>query len=422
MAEPDVVTPLKPIARLTRANMAGMPGVWVVVGTELLVYALIMALFLIEGGWILILDVLLAAGALVVARRAPWTWQTMRAAFSAHPRVTWVFLAALLLVVPLVLASSAYWLFILITAGLYLMAALGLNLQLGSTGMMNLASAAFMAFGAYTAGMLALDAGWPSWLTILAGPIVTGLFSILLFIPVLKTKGHYLALVTIAFQFMVTILLDNLEFTGGPQGLKNIPLFSLFGYSFNHTINLGPLTLHFYTNFYYLMLAIVFLLILVARRIHHSWVGVTLSTIRDDDVAAQTSGAQVNKWKLMIFVLGNCFIGLSGAFYSHMVGFISPPNFTFEKSLVLVSIVILGGMDNIFGIIAGSLLLIVLPEKLRFVQDYRFLIYGLVLIIMLIFRPRGILPFRPRTWLAGRPEQPKPEAATAKSEPAGKPL
>jgi branched-chain amino acid transport system permease protein len=119
---------------------------------------------------------------------------------------------------------------------------------------------------------------------------------------------------------------------------------------------------------------------------------------------------------LVIFVLGNCFIGLAGAFYSHMVGFISPPNFTFEKSLVMVSIVILGGMDNIFGIILGSLLLIVLPEKLRFVQDYRFMIYGIVLVVMLIFKPRGLLQFVPRSFasLIRRPASEKKPAIEVK--------
>lgn len=264
--------------------------------------------------------------------------------------------------------------------------------------MMNLAAAAFMAFGAYSAGLLALDLGVPPVLTLIAGSLITGLFSILLFIPVLKTKGHYLALVTIAFQFMVVILLDNLEFTGGPQGLKNIPPFNLFGYNFSKPIDLGFTTFHFYSNYYYLMLFLVVLLAAAGQRIYQSWVGVTLATIRDDEVAAKTSGVQINRWRLLIFVIGNCFIGLSGAFYAHMVWFISPPNFTFEKSLVFVSIVILGGMDNIFGIIVGSLLLVLLPEKLRVIQDYRFLIYGLVLVIMLIFQPKGIIPFKVREY------------------------
>jgi len=173
---------------------------------------------------------------------------------------------------------------------------------------------------------------------------------------------------------------------------------NFFGYNFNEPLNLGFITLDKYANYYYAMLLMLFALGITAQRIYGSWVGVTAATIRDDEVAAQTNGVQINKWKLTLFILGNCFIGLSGAFYSHMVGFISPPNFAFDKSLVMVSIVILGGMDNVLGIILGAFLLIILPEKLRFIQGYRFMIYGIVLIVMLIFQPRGLLPFIPRNY------------------------
>ena len=158
------------------------------------------------------------------------------------------------------------------------------------------------------------QAYWPlmlvggSWATLIAGAIVTGLFSIILFIPVLKTKGHYLALVTIAFQFMVVILAENVEFTGGPQGSKNIPYLTILGYSFNEPINLGFITLHKYANYYYLGLFLAIVVALVCMRIYRSWVGVTAATIRDDEVAAKTNG-EVNYWKLVIFVLGNSFIG-----------------------------------------------------------------------------------------------------------------
>lgn len=387
------------MTKQTQLKMDTRSGLGWVIGVEVVIYALFMALFLIEGAWILILDTVLVVAAVIALRRFPHWRELITTAFQEHSKASKIFGAILLLIVPTVLKSSPYWLFMLVTAGLYVMAALGLNLQLGSTGMMNLAAAAFMAFGAYAAGLLALDLGVPPVLTVIAGGLITGLFSVFLFVPVLKTKGHYLALVTIAFQFMVVILLDNLEFTGGPQGLKNIPPFEFLGYSFSKPINLGFTSFHFYTNYYYLMLVMVVLLLIVAQRIYQSWVGVTLATIREDEVAAKTSGVQINKWRLLIFVIGNCFIGLSGAFYAHMVGFISPPNFTFDKSLVLVSIVILGGMDNVFGIIIGALLLVLLPEKLRVIQDYRFLIYGLVLIVMLIFQPKGIIPFKVRDHL-----------------------
>lgn len=382
-----------------KRSLTGPLGIGTILGIEIAIYALFLALLLVPGGWILIAEVLLLVAVLVYLRRNPALGRPIQELFSTHAKVAWIAAIVLVLAVPFFVSSSPYWLFTIIVAGLFLTACLGLNLQLGSSGMVNLASAAFYAVGAYAAGLLALHLGWPAWITILAGALVAGLFSVLLFIPVLKTKGHYLALVTIAFQFMVVILLDNMEWTGGPQGLKNIPLFSIAGYSFNTSINLGFIKLPSYANFYYLMILMVAVVGVASQRIYHSWVGVTLSTIRDDEIAAQTFGVQINRWKLVIFSLGNFFIGLAGAFYSHLVGFISPPNFAFDKSLVMVSIVILGGMDNVFGVIVGSLLLIILPEKLRVVQEYRFLIYGLVLVVMLIFRPRGLIPFQARDFV-----------------------
>ena len=380
------------------ASLPRSVGIGILLGVEVAVYALFLALLLAPGGGILVAEVLLLIAVLFYLRRKPGLGAQIRELLVANSRIAWAGAIVLVLALPLFVSSSPYWLFTIIIAGLFLTACLGLNLQLGSAGMVNLASAAFYAVGAYTAGLLALTWGLPAWMTLLAGALMAGLFSALLFIPVLKTKGHYLALVTIAFQFMVTILLDNMEWTGGPQGLKNIPLFSIAGYSLNTDVNLGFVRLPGYANFYYLMLLIVAVTGIASQRIYHSWVGVTLSTIRDDEIAAQTFGVQVNRWKLLIFSLGNCFIGLAGAFYAHLVGFISPPNFTFDKSLVMVSIVILGGMDNVFGIILGSLLLVILPEKLRVVQDYRFLIYGIVLVVMLIYRPRGVLPFKARDY------------------------
>jgi branched-chain amino acid transport system permease protein len=379
-------------------NLTGPLGIPVILLIEVIAFSLVMAVFLIEGGWILIAEIILGAGILFFLNKAPGVKNALKEGFSVHKIIAAVGAIVLLLLPPFLLVKSAYWLFVVINAIIFIIACLGLNLQLGSTGMMNLAGAAFMAFGAYSAGLLSLNAGWPSWATLLAGLLVTGLFSVILFIPVLKTKGHYLALVTIAFQYMVVILCENMEFTGGPQGLKNIPYLSFFGYSFNEPINLGFIVLHKYANYYYFALILAFIVAVICQRIYKSWVGVTASTIRDDEVAARTNGVKINYWKLIIFVLGNCFIGLSGAFFAHLIGFISPPNFVYERSLVMVSIVILGGMDNIFGIILGAILLMTLPEKLRVIQEYRFLIYGLLLIIMLIFKPKGLLPFVPRDY------------------------
>ena len=295
---------------------------------------------------------------------------------------------------PLIIRQSTYWLLIMIQTGLYLIAALGLNIQLGSTGMMNLASAAFYGVGAYTAGLLSLRLGLPAIFTLPAAGIVAALFGLVLYIPIYKTKGHYLALVTMAFGLMIVLALDNTEFTGASQGLMNIPSMNFFGYDF-----LSPLAgLHFYTNYYYLMLILVILALLISVRLFNSWVGLTFSTIRDDEIAAKCCGVNTNRWRLTSFVTGTAFMGIAGAFYAHMVGFISPPNFQFVESLFIVSIVILGGMDNILGVVVGTLILVILPEKMRVITEYRVLIYGLLIVIMLIFRPEGLIPFRPRKY------------------------
>ena len=388
---------------MTEERKKTLTGPAPILALEVAIYGLFVALLLVPTVWIIIVELALAGGAILYLRRKPALGEQLGELFAAHKKVASAGIIFLILITPFCLASSPYWLFVVITAGLFMLAALGLNLQLGSGGMVNLAGFAFYAVGAYTAGLLALNLGWPTWLTIPAGAVMAGLFSILLFIPILKTTGSYLALVTIAFQFMMVILLDNLEWTGGPQGLKNMPLFSIGGYSFATNLRIGPLELPFYANFYYLLVLLVAVVVIVCHRFYQSWVGVTLSTIRDDEIAAKTSGVNVNRWKMIAFTLGNCFIGLAGAFYSHLVGFISPPTFSFDRSLILVSIVILGGMDNIIGVIFGALLLILLPEKLRVISDYRFLIYGIVLIVMLIFRPKGAFPSKVRDFadLAG---------------------
>ncbi len=371
-------------------------GIATVLGLEWGIFLLFLALILFQGGWILVTEIVLVTASIFYLNRNPHIKQTIAINFQTHRSVALLGAAVAIVIFPFTMYKNAYWLYNVVIALSFVVATLGLNLQRGTGGMVNLAGAAFYGVGAYTAGLLALSWGWPPWLTLLCGGVVTAVSSIFLFIPVMKTKGHYLALVTIAFQFIVVILLDSLEFTGGPQGLKNIPLFSLFGYSFNTEVTLFGLTFPTYVNFYFLAVFMTVVTIIVANRIYQSWVGVTLATIRDDEIAAQTSGVEINKWKLIAFSFGNFFIGIAGAFYAHMVGFISPPNFVFEKSLVMVSIVILGGMDSVVGVVLGAFLLILLPEKLRFISDYRFLIYGLVLIIMLIFRPRGILPFKSR--------------------------
>jgi ABC-type branched-subunit amino acid transport system permease subunit len=365
---------------------------------ELVLFILLMVFFQVESVWMLVGLLLLVVLIVVVNRLFKDKVENLKDLFRNNRPVVLGCLVVLLvlypIISPLMVRQSTYWILILIQTGLYLITALGLNIQLGSSGMMNLASAAFYGIGAYTAGMLSLKMGVPAILTIPAAGLVSGLFGLILYVPIYKTKGHYLALVTMAFGLMVILALDNTEFTGASQGLMNIPSMSFFGYDFLNSFG----GLHFYTNYYYLMLILVILALLVTGRLFNSWVGLTLATIRDDEVAAKCCGVNTNRWKLTAFVTGTAFMGVAGGFYAHMIGFISPPNFQFVESLFIVSIVILGGMDNILGVVVGTLILVILPEKMRVITEYRVLIYGLLIVVMLIFRPEGLLPFKPRKY------------------------
>ncbi len=370
----------------------------VVAAVEILVYAFFIFFLSVESAWILVATLVLIAGLVLARRFMPNRTQIVVDAFKSSRAFVLGLGAVLLLLFPIVasvvLRQGTYWMLVLIQTMIYLMVALGLNFQLGSTGMMNLATAAFYGVGAYAAGMLSLRLGLPAILTLPAAGVIAAAFGLILSVPIYKTKGHYLALVTLAFGYMIVLALDNTAFTGGAQGLMNIPEIRIFGYSF-----IRPLAgMHFYANYFYLATILLAATVAVFYRLQNSWVGLSLTTIRDDEIAAKCSGVNTAVWKLGAFATGNFFMGVAGALYAHMIGFISPPNFQFIESLVIVSIVILGGMDNLLGITLGAVILVLLPEKMRVITEYRVLIYGVLIVAMLIFRPRGLLPFKPREY------------------------
>lgn len=308
----------------------------------------------------------------------------------------------LALAVPLFLRTSPYWLFVLTVAGLYLMVAQGLNLQTGTAGLVNFAGAALYGTGAYTAALLGTRLGWPGFPNLLLGALFALEVSALLFVPVLKVRGHYLGLVTIAFGIVFHIALNNTEAVGGSQGIKNVPPLALPGSDFNKATTLAGLgQFHFYANYYVLTVVLVALVLLLVGRLHNSPVGMLLNSIRDDEWAAKTAGVSPVPWKLLAFCLGGALMGVAGGVYAHLVGYIAPGDFTFSDSLFLISMVILGGMDSVPGVSVAALVLVLLTEKLRVIQEYRFLIYGLVVVAALIFRPQGLIPAAVRRYFPG---------------------
>ncbi len=367
----------------------GLLAVWLI---ELVLFVLIVAALLAERPIPLAATVAAIAILAIVARKSARVWRWVAGSFLAHRAAALGGAAVLALALPFFLRASPYWTFVATLALVYVTIGQGLNLQIGAAGVINLAGAAFAGLGGYTVGLVTVRLGLPPWFALVIGPLIAVVVGALLFIPILKVRGHYLALVTIAFGFIFNILMNNLEFTGGPQGIKNIPTLRLFGYAFTASPRLFAMTLPSHANFYYAALAMAALTTWLAWRLYNSWFGLTLNTLRDDEIAARCSGVSVARYKLLAFSSGNFFIGLGGAFYAVMVGFVSPPDFDFGYSLVMLSVIILGGLDSIPGIVLGACLLIPLPERFRFLHEYRLLLYGVAIVLMLLFRPRGLWP------------------------------
>jgi len=371
---------------------------FIVALVELIVYFYIMIFFRVESVWILIITVILLGVIFYLSKKFKKTFELINDSFTKNSKFATFLIVILMIAFPfvskLIVPLYIYWLLITIQTFIFAIVALGLNFQAGTTGVMNLSSAAFYGVGAYTAGYLALHYKLPAILTIPLGGIAASIFGLLLFIPIFRARGQYFALITLAFGYMFVLSLNNLNFVGGPQGLKNIPPINLFGYNFQK----APFGTHFYVNYYYLVLIILLIALLIFHRLYNSWIGLTLNYIRDDEPAAKGCGVSTNKWKLMTLLIGNFFMGIGGAIYAHMIGFISPPNFTLTISLLIISIVLLGGSDNIIGVLVGAFILVLIPEKLRVITEYRVMLYGLLIVLILIFRPKGLIPFKERIY------------------------
>ncbi|MFZ5943155.1 MAG: branched-chain amino acid ABC transporter permease [Bacillota bacterium] len=307
--------------------------------------------------------------------------------------IFYILLYIFLLSFPILSASNPYWIQVGIMAGLYVMMALGLNIMVGNAGLTCLGYAAFYAIGAYTYAILALRFGLSFWVCLPIAGLVVMVFGLLLGLPALRVKGHYLALVTIAFGLVVYQLSLNLEFlTGGANGLMNIPPPFIGGYSFNSPLDLGFIKLPFHANFYYLVLILTGLTILVVIRLSHSLLGLTWSAMREDQLAAQCYGINLTKNKLWAFAFGAVFGGVAGAFYAGMIGFIAPENFTYSHSVLILSMILLGGIDSIPGVIFGAVTLTVIPEMFRAFADYRMMFYGVIVVLILLFKNDGLIP------------------------------
>jgi ABC-type branched-subunit amino acid transport system permease subunit len=295
-----------------------------------------------------------------------------------------------------VLRDDNFGLLMVATVLIYATICIGLTIQMGYAGLTNFAAAAFVGTGGYTAAMLGQKGGLPDPLVLICGGLISVFIGSLLILPVLRTRGHYAALTTLAFGVLFNVFLDANELLGGPQGLK-IPGINLFGWNFSNDLQILGITFSFYVNYVILTGVLTALAMILAGLLGKSWIGVWLDVVRLDETAAAVFGLKIGYWKILAFTLGNFLAGLMGAIYAKMTGFIAPSNFTFGDSLVMVSIVILGGIGNRWGVLPAALIVVLLPEKLQFIQEYRLLLYAILVIVILVMRPDGLVARRVRT-------------------------
>ncbi len=281
-----------------------------------------------------------------------------------------------------------YLLHILVITGIYIILSQSLNIIVGYTGLAALGHIGFACIGAYTSSLLALNLGISPWIGLFMGAILAGLFGIVIGYPSLRLKGDYLAIATFGLGVIVYSVAKNwVSLTRGPMGLPGIPQFSIFGYTLSSS------------GIYLILVAIfVFISYIIIRNIVKSPWGRVLRGIREDELAVLALGKNINKYKITVFVVGAFFAGIAGSLYAHYISFIDPSSFTVMESITVLLMVVFGGMGSLGGSFIGAAILIIFPELLRFLgmpssiaAPLRQMIYGLLLIVLMIWRPQGLL-------------------------------
>jgi len=336
-----------------------------------------------------------------------------------RPAVLWAggaLIALALLALPFALAAvGTTWVRITNLAILFVFLSLGLNIVVGFAGLLDLGYIAFYAVGAYVYALLAsphFNIHWPFWVVLPLGAAVAALFGVLIGAPTLKLRGDYLAIVTLGFGEIVRIFLNNLSqpvnITNGPQGIARIDPFRLGGIDFSKSESFLGLVFSGPIKYYYLLLVVLLAVIFINVRLQNSRIGRAWEAVREDEIAARATGIDTTRLKLLAFAMGASFGGIAGGMFSAIQGFVSPESFVLVESIMVVSMVVLGGMGNIWGVILGALLLSFVPEILRFTVEpaqkqlfgrmiiepevIRMLIFGFALVLVMALRPGGLWP------------------------------
>lgn len=327
------------------------------------------------------------------SKKQLWFSRAMEEPAVARPALAAIF--ALSLVMPWLVTT--YQTNIFISFLLYVILGLGLNIIVGVAGLLFLGHAAFYAIGAYSYALLNHYFGIGFWVALPLGGLFACLGGIMLAFPVLRLRGDYLAIVTLGFGEIIRLVLENWSnLTGGPSGISNIDRPGLFG------MELSVADANIYI--YYIVLVLAIITMVAVQRLKNSRIGRALQALREDEIACQAMGIDRVNVKLMAFGLGTAWAGFAGVIFAAKTTFINPASFTFMESAIILSIVVLGGMGSNLGVILGSAFLVLMPEYLRAFSEYRMLLFAAAMVLMMVFRPQGLIAPKGRKYHVDDPD------------------
>lgn len=396
-------------AQLRWGRPLGRYAEWAILAVVFVLLLLLVAAVLTSGGQgsvanpysgAVFLSFLGAVGGLLAALHAAGVLTWVTAMSERHRAFSAIVLLVLALALPLTGAGTQYWMTVAANIGVYAATAIGLNIVVGLAGLLDLGYVAFLGIGAVVAANFSgaaaarFDIVLPFPLVMIISAVVAGLFGAIVGSPTLRVRGDYLAIVTLAFgEIFVRSSQNNIGgLTGGSNAIPGIPPVSAFGQAFNEEFAIGGLELPAGALYYVLIVLIVAGVMVVFGNLKFSRLGRAWIAIREDEDAARAMGIRTGPVKILAFMIGATLAGLAGAFFAHKTGTVSYESFRFLESVTLLAAVILGGMGTIPGAVLGASILFVLPEKLREFADYRLLLFGIALILIMRFRPQGLVP------------------------------